>query len=516
MMEDHQERQWIGGGGKGRGNGRGNGGPPGYAADDDVATIIRRQLGRPARGVVDVAVWCPHGAPAVVQTRPYLEDGEPFPTAFYLTCPSAGDRLAEAEAAGGVRRLREEVAGDPDLAAALEWLQEWYRAGRRRLAAPGPHCDDGAVFDAGIGGPTDVSSATCLHAYAGALLAALVNAVDTPDTLRDRWVQLLEQWGDLWCRDARCLGRGPRLRRRAAIDVGTNSVRLLVADLSVATSEAPAAPPAPVVRRAQVTRLGEGLAPGGGLAEGAMERTRAAVGRYVREARVLGASAVTVIGTSATRAAADGPEFMRQLGEELSVAAGVATGTMEARLAFFGATMDVPGDVALVDVGGGSTELVRWGGSDGLCARSLELGCVRDTERFVHSDPPLPDELRSLREHADSLLEPLAGEFAGAATLVAVGGTATTLAALSLGLERYNPDAVHHTMLSREQVRRQIDRLASMTPSERAALPTMQPGRADVIVAGAEILLRVMESMGYGLILVSERDLLDGAVAAGG
>lgn len=452
-----------------RGNGGGNGGGSGAPAGDDVANIIQHQLGRPARGVADIAVWCPHGAPAVVQTRPYLEDGEPFPTTFYLTCPSAKSAAAELEAAGGVGRLRIEAAQDVELSGALEWLREWYRVERRRLAPAGPHCDDGAVLEAGIGGPVDATSATCLHAYAAALVAALANTLDASEPVREQWVQLLERYGDIWCHDARCLEGGPRLRRRAAIDVGTNSVRLLVADIATTTALMPSeysTSPVPVVRRARVTRLGEGLVCDNHLTAAAIARTEAAVEQYVKEARALGASVVTIVGTSATRTAVDGSEFVKRLGERLGVVAGVVTGETEARLAFFGATMDVPGDITFVDVGGGSTELVRWGNDDDLVSHSLNLGCVRYTERFLHTDPPSSDQLRRLREHVDSVLAALVEVFSGADTLVAGGGTATTLAALNLGLQRYNPDAVHHTMLSREQIRREIDRLIALSAAD--------------------------------------------------
>ena len=195
------------------------------------------------------------------------------------------------------------------------------------------------------------------------------------------------------------------------------------------------------------------------------------------------------------------------------ISAGVVSGEMEARLAFLGATLDVPGDSVVIDVGGGSTELARLDHRGIPRVRSYECGCVRDTERFLRADPPVDHERDALRRYVRGLVAAEASAFTGAETLVAVGGTATTLAALVLGLERYHPDAVHHTMLSREQIEQAIERLASLSPPERAALAVMQPGRADVIVAGAEILLQAMDILGYGLVLVSERDLLDGFLA---
>ncbi len=501
-------------------------------AGSEPADILERQLGRPARGVVDIPVWCPHGAPAVVETRPYLDDGEPFPTTFYLTCPSAVDSVSREEAAGGVARLRWLAANDDEVEAVLERLRAWYQVRRRRLAPPGPHRDGGAVLDAGIGGPRDARVATCLHAYAAALLAATLGGADLREeravgsgspvqgshVSRVSWTGLLGQVGDLWCHDARCLEGRPRLARGAVIDVGTNSIRLLVADVPLGGGDeyVGAGLPIPVVRRARVTRLGEGLVPGGCLAPEAVARTAAAVAECVDEARVLGAGRINLVGTSAARSAVDGPGVIARLGLDLGISAGVVSGDVEARLAFLGATLDVRGDSVMVDVGGGSTELARLDDDDTLLARSYECGCVRDTERFISSDPPLEHERDRLRRHVQGLVAGDAAAFADAETLVAVGGTATTLAALVLGLERYNPDAVHHTMLSRDQILRETERLAGLDSRERVALPVMQPGREDVIVAGAEILLQAMDSLGYGLVLVSERDLLDGLIVASG
>ncbi|NLG67491.1 MAG: DUF501 domain-containing protein [Actinobacteria bacterium] len=505
------------------------------AGEADLAMILERQLGRPARGVVDVSVWCPHGAPAVIVTCPYLDTGEPFPTTFYLTCPSAVSSVSREEAGGGVARLRWLAAHDAEVAAVLEGLQAWYGARRRRLAPPGPHCDGGAVLDAGIGGPRDPTSASCLHAYTATVLAAIVSGVElrlapvkepgapasashtsqSGQGAQVSWVGLLGAAQDLWCQDARCLEGRPRLARRAVIDVGTNSVRLLVADLPLEGSgeHVRVGAPIPVVRHARVTRLGEGLVAGGNLSVDAVARTKAAVAEYVAGARLLGAGRINLVGTSAARGAADGAEVIARLGVEVDISAGVVSGEMEARLALLGATLDVPGDSAVIDVGGGSTELARLDHSGIPRVRSYECGCVRDTERFLRADPPVDHERDALRRYVRGLVAAEASAFMGAETLVAVGGTATTLAALVLGLERYHPNAVHHTMLSREQIEQAIERLASLSPPERAALAVMQPGRADVIVAGAEILLQAMDILGYGLVLVSERDLLDGFLA---
>lgn len=494
---------------------------PGDEIDETARAIVARQLGRSPRGLAGVARWCSHGCPAVVSTRPYLEEGTPFPTGFYLTCPSARSRVATLEAAGGVRRLRERTEREPGLRAALLRLDDVCRAQRRALLPPGAReeeqVDGGWVLERGVGGAGDPARLTCLHAVTAALLAALGGEADESRVQSEvgagtveTWRGLVAEMGDLWCEDAGCLAGG-RPERRAAIDVGTNSVRLLVADLR---AESGRLIPAPVVRRAEVTRLGEGLTEGGLLHEEAKVRTRQAVERYVAEARARGASRVTVVGTSATRRAGDGAAFMQQIGSELGVTAGVATGRVEALMAYSGATLDVPGDVVLLDVGGGSTELVRWVDDERPTAVSLDLGCVRATEEWIHADPPAAGERAVVREEALRLVGREAADFKGADALVAVAGTATTLAAHSLKLDRYRPEVVHLTMLNRAQVEAALEELAAVPVEVRAALPYMQPERADVIIAGAEILVAAMDALEYSLVLVSERDILDGIILA--
>lgn len=531
--------------------------PPLDPIEPATLGLLCRQLGRSPRGAAGVAVRCPHGCPAVVATRPYLEDGTPFPTALYLSCPSAVARVAVVEAAGGVRELRARIAADAGVRAALVHLDNAYRAYRRALHALGPssgppeagriegdtveggHADEGGrrgggrgggtatqagveqdlldsglVFARGVGGAKDPLRLTCLHALAAALLTVLGGGLGEgnvdADTM-ETWRSLLAEMGDLWCDGADCLGTPGRPEWRAAIDVGTNSVRLLVADLR---EESGLLVPAPVVRRAEVTRLGEGLVDGGLLREEAKARTRQAVERYVAEARGRAASVVTVVGTSATRRAADGVAFMQELGATFGVTAGVATGRVEALMAYAGATLDVPGDVVLLDVGGGSTELVRWVESDRLTAVSLDVGCVRATEDWIRSDPAEAGERAAVREEALRLVEQAAAEFKGGEALVAVAGTATTLAAHVLKLDQYRPEVVHLTVLNRAQVEAALEELATMPAEARVALPYMQAGRADVIVAGAEILLAAMDALEYSLVLVSERDILDGIIMA--
>jgi exopolyphosphatase / guanosine-5'-triphosphate,3'-diphosphate pyrophosphatase len=487
------------------------------------AAVIEAQLGRPARGLVGVAVTCPFGFPAVVETSPYLEDGEPFPTLLYLTCPSAVQVVSREEAAGGVASLRRLVRDSPAWLVALVELETRYRRRRSQLAKP-MQIDGGAVLETGIGGPP-LDEASCLHAYTAALLAATAGwfgseatpTAATPSAATTRhWHDLLAGLGRLWCIDRVCASVAPSGGRRAAIDLGTNSVRLLVADLV-------AGRPRTVVRRARVTRLGEGLETAHRFSPEARQRTAAVVAEFVTEARQTGAETISLVGTSACREAADGAEFVGDLGREHAIAARVVSGEEEARLSFLGATLDITGNVVLLDVGGGSTELVRTGVEGGLAAVSVEAGCVRGTERWFTSDPPSPKERAAARAAIKAQFAPLRDAFGasapegrpGAAVLVGVAGTVTTFACLSLGLAAYDPDAIHLTTLDRTRLADEVERLATMRASDRAALSCMQAGRADVIVAGGEILLGAMETLGWERLIVSERDILDGIVMAG-
>lgn len=488
------------------------------------AAVVEGQLGRPPRGLVGVAVTCPFGFPAVVETGPYLEDGKPFPTLLYLTCPSAAQAVSREEAAGGVGLLRHLARDSPDQRAALLELEACYRRRRAQLAKP-MKIDRGAVLEAGIGGPP-LDEASCLHAYTAALLAATggwfspegTPPVDTPAAATtQRWQDLLAGLGPLWCGDGACASFAPSGGRRAAIDLGTNSVRLLVADLV-------AGRPRTVVRRARVTRLGEGLETSRRFSPEARRRTAAVVAEFVAEARQTGAETIALVGTSACREATDGVEFVGGLAREHAIAARVVSGEEEACLSFLGATLDITGDVVLLDVGGGSTELVRSRAEGGLTAVSVDVGCVSGNERWFTSDPPSPEERRAARMAVHDLFAPLTAAFGANApmtrppeecVLVGVAGTVTTYACLSLGLAEYDPEAIHLTSLERTLLAGEVERLSTMRASDRAALACMQKGRADVIVAGGEILLGVLETLGWERLIVSERDILDGVVMAG-
>jgi len=487
------------------------------------AAVIAGQLGRPPRDLTGVAARCPFGYPAVIETAPILEDGSPNPTLLYLTCPTLVTAVSRAEAAGGVRAFKSACRTDDGLRTLLAEITCVYRKRRAALlrmpGREGPGRKEGSDprLDAGIGGPETPDVASCLHAYAAAFLAVMSGWVTPGDrgassgvaaeSVRKAWAAHLPPLDSSWCSGGLCTKWAPG-ERRAAIDVGTISVRLLVADL---VSGRPVA----VLRRAEVTRLGEGLVPGGPLSEAARRRTAAAVARFAQEARRYGAQSIVLAGTSAAREAADGGEFIATLGRDHDLHAMVLSGGREATLAYRGASLDVADSPLVLDVGGGSSELTLGSAGGAVRAVSLPLGAGRSTDRWIRSDPPVPEEIAAVREEAARLFAEIRGDFERGSTerrLVGVAGTVTTLAALDLGLEAYDAAIVHLHTLSLDVVRGLVARLRAMTTEERAALPCMQAGRAPVIVAGAVIVMAAMETLGYDELTVSECDLLDGLV----
>ncbi|MFJ1897427.1 MULTISPECIES: exopolyphosphatase [unclassified Streptomyces] len=307
------------------------------------------------------------------------------------------------------------------------------------------------------------------------------------------------------------------MTRVAAIDCGTNSIRLLVADADPATGEF-----AELDRRMEIVRLGQGVDRTGRLAPEALERTFAACRRYAAVIKEHGAERVRFVATSASRDAENRDDFVRGVLDILGVEPEVISGDQEAEFSFAGATKELAGrdDLAkpylVVDIGGGSTEFVV-GDNRVRTARSVDIGCVRMTERHLARDgavidPPTPEAADAIRSDVAAALD-LAGRsvpLTGAGTLVGLAGTVTTVAAMALGLEEYDSAAIHHSRVSLERVREITGRLLSSTHAERAAIGAMHPGRVDVIASGALILLAVMERTGAREVVVSEHDILDG------
>ncbi|MFJ3925460.1 exopolyphosphatase [Streptomyces sp. NPDC090022] len=307
------------------------------------------------------------------------------------------------------------------------------------------------------------------------------------------------------------------MTRVAAVDCGTNSIRLLVADCDPATGEQ-----TDLDRRMTVVRLGQGVDRTGRLAPEALERTFAACREYAAVIKELGAEKVRFVATSASRDAENRDVFVRGVLDILGVEPEVISGDDEAEFSFTGATKSLAGRADLdrpflvVDIGGGSTEFVV-GDTHVRAARSVDVGCVRMTERHlvvdgVITDPPTEAQVAAIRADIEAALDRAAERvpLEQARTLVGLAGSVTTVAGIALGLDAYDSEAIHHARIPYEAVREISARMLTETHAQRAELGVMHPGRVDVIGAGALVLLAVMERTGASEVVVSEHDILDG------
>jgi exopolyphosphatase/guanosine-5'-triphosphate,3'-diphosphate pyrophosphatase len=273
----------------------------------------------------------------------------------------------------------------------------------------------------------------------------------------------------------------------------------------------------------RIVRLGQDVDATGRLAPDALERTRVALAGYAAIARRAGAQRVRMVATSATRDAANREDFFAMVRQTLGTDAEVITGDEEARLSFTGAVSDLDpadGPFLIADVGGGSTEVVagHWDGAraDVTAARSVNVGCVRITERHLRCDPPTPDEVSAAEQFAAQTLQQALAEVTvdKVRTWVGVAGTVTTLSAIAQQLPAYDPGRTHLSRLSLEQVRGTAGYLLASTHQQRAANPVIHPGRVDVIAGGALIVRVLAEALhtraGISQLVVSEHDILDG------
>jgi exopolyphosphatase/guanosine-5'-triphosphate,3'-diphosphate pyrophosphatase len=286
--------------------------------------------------------------------------------------------------------------------------------------------------------------------------------------------------------------------RVAAVDLGTNTTRLLVADVDDGRIDE-------VHRETRITRLGEGVDARGRLLPLPIARVRNALSDYRRTLEGLGAQRTLAVATSAVRDAENGEAFLGEIEWSYGFATRLLSGTEEALLTRRG--VDPKPGTLVVDIGGGSTELIV----DDFHV-SLDIGAVRYTERFVHTDPPDPQELDECARAVHAILEELVQVKAQSA--IGVAGTVTTLAALDLGLERYDRKRVHAHRLTTAGARTQLERLAALPLHQRRELPAIEPDRAPVIVAGAVILVSILDHFGLEEIDVSEHDILDGIALA--
>ncbi|MFD7168004.1 Ppx/GppA phosphatase family protein [Streptomyces violascens] len=308
------------------------------------------------------------------------------------------------------------------------------------------------------------------------------------------------------------------MTRVAAIDCGTNSIRLLVADADPATGGI-----TDLDRRMTIVRLGQGVDRTGRLAPEALERTFAACREYAAVIKELGAERIRFVATSASRDAENRDDFVRGVLDILGVEPEVISGDQEAAFSFIGATKELHADKAdregaerageylVVDIGGGSTEFVV-GSQSVEAARSVDIGCVRMTERHHPGDPATPEQIAAIRADIEAALD-LAEQsvpLREPRTLVGLAGSVTTVAAIALGLTAYDSAAIHHSRISHDEVAAVTERLLASTHEERTRIPVLHPGRIDVIAAGALVLLAVMERTGAREVVVSEHDILDG------
>ena len=300
-------------------------------------------------------------------------------------------------------------------------------------------------------------------------------------------------------------------KRVAVIDIGTNSTRLLVADVAGGRVS-------PVDRRSTVTRLGRGVDLSGRLSAEAIEDVCEAIGGYVGILQELGADTVDAIATSAVRDADNGSAFIAELRERFALSARVLDGEEEARATYLGATSEsLPTEPTLVvDIGGGSTELVVGTGREITFHDSLQAGVVRHTERCFGGDPPSASDMEALATDVRGLIEESVGAGVEASQGIAVAGTPTSLAAVEMELEPYDPTRVHGHVLALPSIQRMLSRLASVPLAERVEIPGLHPDRAPTIVAGVVVLVEAMRAFDLTEITVSEHDILYGtAIRAG-
>lgn len=446
--------------------------------------LVREQLGREPTTAFTVSARCNVGHPLVIRNEPFDAGGSPFPTRFWLTCREASTAVSRLESEGAIAELNARIAADPAFADAVAHAHAAYA---RERATRHP---DAEAFG-GVGGTR--TGVKCLHAH-------LANHLAGGDDVVGAWVaERIEPV------------HPERDDRFAVMDQGTNSTRLLVAEPTDDGGFVDLA------RDLVITRLGKGVDETGRIAPDALERTLAVVDRYVRRARALHARTIRMTATAAVRDAANRDAFARAIEAATGSPLEIVTGEREAELSFVGATrgLDAEPPFLVVDIGGGSTELVL-GVDRPARATSIQMGSVRLTERFVRHDPPTPEEIEAIAAFTLARLDDVseAVPVAEARTLVAVAGTSTTVQAIALGLGSYDPEAIHRSTLTAADAERVAERLASMTTEERAALPVMAPGRADVIATGATILATLIRGLGFERALVSETDILDGLAFA--
>lgn len=470
------------------------------ASPEDLAAVAEL-LGRPPASEFEVVVRHGDGTPLVIRNAPLLDDGTPMPTRFWLVGEPERRWVGRLEGTGGVNQAEAEI--DPELLAAAH---RRYALERDR-ALPVGH--GGPAPTGGVGG-TRVG-VKCLHAH----YAWFLTGGDDPV---GAWVaQRLAEQGlqpDL-AGSASPLPAGPTV---ASVDCGTNSTRLLVAQQGADGALVQLA------RHMRITRLGQDVDRTGRLAPEAIARTVSVLADYRAVLTDLGATAVRATATSAARDAANRDDFFGPAAEALGAPLELLSGDEEGRLSFGGATADVvaePGGVLVFDIGGGSTELI-WGSLEESGApvvhavESLDVGCVRMTERFLPGDPPSAAELDAAAASLDDLVGGALGRMGvqGVRRYIGLAGTMSALASMDQNLVTYDRSRIHHHVLGRASIDAITARLAGMTREARSAVVGLEAGRVDVIVGGCLVLQAILRATGATAVMHSEADILDGLAAS--
>lgn len=533
-------------------------------ASDVDKDMVYRQLGRFPRGMVSVGARCVCGRPLAVITRPCLEDGTPFPTTFYLTSPEAVKAVSHIEAEGFMRECNELLKNDANIAEQYAKAHEIYKLFRHNLAIRLSDSEE-HISDVSAGGmPVRVK---CLHAILAQTLvmgsginpigdmvlarisnefdpcvcrcttpwsddstecdSEVINNSDNSDASNFNSDSSKNVVENMKYTESQKSKKSKKSVCVAAIDCGTNSIRLKIARVNDhgMTDIVP--------RMLRVVRLGQGIDETHKFSTEALERVKAAAHEFAQVLKDNPVDAIRFVATSATRDAENREIFEKMMIDELGVRPEVISGTEEAALSFLGATSvvsrdELPAPYLVVDLGGGSTELVL--GGDGInndirevtAAYSMNIGSVRMTERHLHTDPPTDDEINTAIADIDANIdEALRCVPVGKAnTIIGVSGSVTTMAALALGLKHYDHSAVDGAHIGLEQAYTVNDRFLHMPRDRRRTYATIHPGRIDVVGGGAIVWSRVLERVSkaayedHGGVLdtfvASEHGLLDG------
>lgn len=491
---------------------------------------LKEQLGREPRSVLAVAARCRCGKPQVVVNRPVSPDASGrltvFPTLFWLTSPYLVREVSILEADGWIGRLRAQMS-DPELATGMQASHAATAQLRLRLApaqdvralAEASPRQYQALAESGVAGMRALDGVKCLHAHLADYLGRSKANPDAVNPIGREVARLLLSRGVDLMGD--CM---PTAGRVAAIDVGSNSTRVFVGEWRESGNRDGGGPQLePVFSDLEMTRLGAGLDARGAFQKDAIEKTLAALKAFSQKANDLGAAPPVGGATAAVREAADGGELLVDIWEKTGLSVPLLSAEREAELAYLGVfrslQLEASRPLATIDVGGRSTEIVI-GDESGriLWKESFPLGAVRLTEECVSTDPVSPAEIATMREAARTILDQgLRGQVASGGrppslAVAAVGGTATTVAAVGLGLEVYDPRAVHGSNWQLQDVTALIQRLAALPLEKRRTVAGLAPGRADVIVAGLILLEQCLLALKAADFTVSEADLLQGLI----